>query len=295
VLKFIPQGMGWIPDVPDPRDYTIRHEDVLARLRQFNAMPSELPDKVDLRQGDEGETFFTDSEGQGPLNSSTAFAVHGLVEFFARREGRTFNASKLFLYKVARNLRHNSVGICADTGMDLRTTIKALIQFGLPPEELWPYERSRANEEPPSFVYAATKSLESFRYFRILPTLCSDIHRSGSQEERLSSPWDCIQSILTTGLPFAFGFPLPKSLTYDSNIPFRPEFDSYHGGIAALAIGYDSNRYGRNRGAVLVRTSLGREWGDNGNGWLPASYFDFGLATDLWALVKHPRATGLRE
>ena len=31
----VPQGMGWIPDLPDARDYTYRHEEVLRLLRRL--------------------------------------------------------------------------------------------------------------------------------------------------------------------------------------------------------------------------------------------------------------------
>lgn len=89
--------MGWIPDLPDPRDYTYRHKEILPLTRQVQSRSGKLPDQVDLRYGDEGEVFLTDVEDQGPLNSSTAFAVLSLVEYFERRSGRTFSGSKLFL------------------------------------------------------------------------------------------------------------------------------------------------------------------------------------------------------
>lgn len=285
MAKFVPQGLGWIPDLPDPRDYTRGHNEILRDRHPNNS--GEIPDEVDLRYGDEGESFFTGVESQGLLNSSTAFAVLSLIEYFERREGRTFNGSKLFLYKVTRNLRSKKGNGGADTGADLRTTFKALIQFGVPPEDLWPYETFRVNEEPPTFVYQAAKPVVNFRYFRLLPPGLESQQAKKEEESTdfVSSCWNRVRSVLASGFPIAFGFSVPSSLTTDSRIPYRPEFDNYLGGMAALAIGYDSHRFGRNQGAILIRTSLGSEWGDDGNGWLPAAYFDGRIATDLWTIA----------
>jgi hypothetical protein len=127
VSRFIPQGMGWIPDLPDPRDYTFRHEAVVALLERLQrSRRTNLPDEVDLRRDDEGE-YFMPPEDQGPLNCSAAFAMLSLVEYFERRvRGRVFEGSPRFLYKATRNVlgkRRKGIG---DTGADLRTTLKLL-------------------------------------------------------------------------------------------------------------------------------------------------------------------------
>ena len=74
--------MGWQPDLPDSRDYSHGHPAVLPSLRKLKRLgPEELPDEVDLRFDSEGE-YFTQPLDQGPLNSSTAFAVLSLIEYF---------------------------------------------------------------------------------------------------------------------------------------------------------------------------------------------------------------------
>jgi hypothetical protein len=66
--------MGWIPDLPDPRDYTFRHEAVLSLLKRLKRpRRKSLPDAVDLRRDDECE-YFTESQNKGPLNCSSTFA-----------------------------------------------------------------------------------------------------------------------------------------------------------------------------------------------------------------------------
>jgi hypothetical protein len=168
VSKFIPQGLGWVPDLPDARDYTYRHDDVLQSLRRLKwSRRKTLPSKVDLRRDDEGE-YFTAPEDQGPLNCSAACAVLGLVEYFERRvRGRTFEGSKLFLYKVTRNRLQKRLRVMGDTGADLRTTLKVLVQFGVPPEEHWPYDVDHFDDEPSAFLYSLAKPFRGVRYFRL--------------------------------------------------------------------------------------------------------------------------------
>jgi C1A family cysteine protease len=124
--------MGWIPDLPDPRDYTPEHQQVrllLARLKRPRWLA--LPSHVDLRQDADG-VYFSPAEDQGPLGCSAVFACLSLVEYFERRAlGTTFEPSQLFVYKMARKLR----GVPGDSGVDLRSTLKALVRYGVPPEK----------------------------------------------------------------------------------------------------------------------------------------------------------------
>jgi C1A family cysteine protease len=286
VSKFIPEGMGWIPDVPDPRDYTYRHEAVLRLLKRLKrSRRMELPDEVDLRFGDEGENFFTDPEDQGRLNSSAAFGVLSLVEYFERRvRGRIFEGSALFLYKVTRNRLHKRLHLgrdlreshsAGDTGADLRTTFKVLAQFGVPPEEHWPYDIDEFDEEPSQFLYGLAKPLASVRYFHLDEPNCDG-----------TTTWKTVKSFLGAGFPIAFGFPVPASLTANAGIPYRPNLDSIRGGQVLVAVGYKKHRFGRGQHGLLVRNSWGSQWGDNGNGWLPIAFVRNQLARNFWTLVS---------
>jgi C1A family cysteine protease len=168
VSKFVPPAMGWIPDLPDARDYTYRHDEVLQLLgRLKRSRRKTLPNEVDLRRDDDGE-YFSPPENQGPLNCSAACAVLGLVEYFERRvRGRTFEGSKLFLYKVTRNRLQKRLRVTGDTGADLRTTLKVLVHFGVPGEEHWPYDVDNFDQQPSAFLYSLAKPFHDVRYFRL--------------------------------------------------------------------------------------------------------------------------------
>lgn len=230
---------------------------------------------VDLQRDAEGE-YFASIEDQGPLNCSSVFAVLGLVEYFERRIfGRTFEGSKLFLYRVARNRLNKQKRVSGDTGVDLRTCFKTLMSIGVPSEEYWPYEVERFDEEPNPFAYAAARALFGTSYLRL------DERNFDGQKT-----WDTIISFLDAGFPIAFGTVIPSSLTLSANIPYRPQFDNYRGGQAALAVGYRLNHFGPKQHAILIRNTWGSNWGDNGNGWLPASYIYDQLACDFWTLLS---------
>ncbi|QDT90444.1 C1 family peptidase [Gimesia algae] len=271
---FIPQGMGWIPDLPDARDFTCTHDAVVPLLRRLKKSRRKEPDEVDLR-GESEIDYFTLTENQGPLNCSTSHAVLSLVEYYERRiRGQTFEGSIRFLYKVTRNHIQKRPHARGDTGADLRTTLKMLTHFGVPPTEHCPYDVSDYDEEPSAFLYRLAKPFPGLHYLRL-----DQPNQNGEKT------WRILKSFLAAGFPVVFGFPVPSSLTAADIIPFRPDLDSIRGGQAVVAVGYRLNHLGRGKDAVLIRSSWGSEWGDNGNGWLPAAYLHKQLARDFWTLV----------
>ena len=133
-------SMGWLPDYPDFRDYTARTKTIVPLMRKVKGADAEAkkgkrPAACDLR------SWCSPVEDQGKIGSCTAHAGVGMVEYFERRAtGKHVDASRLFLYKVTRNLLHWT----GDTGAFLRTAMGALVLFGVPPEEA----RSLSNRIP---------------------------------------------------------------------------------------------------------------------------------------------------
>jgi C1A family cysteine protease len=281
-------SLGWIPDYPDFRDYTEETEEVRETLkpsglplqpaarRACRAKP--LPASADLRE------WCPQVEDQGRLGSCTAQAGAGVIEYYELKSfGRHIDASRLFLYKVTRKL----MKISGDTGAYLRSTIGAMVLFGVPPEDYWPYtdDQEKFDDEPPAFCYSFAQNYKALKYYRHDPP-------SASPESILKR----VKTYLTAGHPAMFGFTVYSSIEQASNtgrIPYPSPKDKIEGGHAVVAVGYDDkmkikNRYGAEEaeGALLIRNSWGQDWGEGGYGWLPYDYLRKGLAEDFWSVLK---------
>lgn len=268
------KGMGWERDLPDFRDFTVHSPDVQgirSRLRARPRIEEATPASADLRQ------WCSPIEDQGNLGSCTANAGAGLLEYFQRRAyGKHLDGSRLFLYKVTRNV----LGWTGDQGAYLRTTMKAMALFGLPPENYWPYEIAQFDAEPPAFCYAFAQSYQALKYYRLDPP-----------GQDTSQSLEALKENLAAGLPAMFGFTVYSSIPGAGDgkgeIPFPRPGDTVEGGHAVVAVGYDDEKkIDEDTGAILIRNSWGAEWGMAGYGWLPYSYVRAGLAVDFWSLVE---------
>ena len=280
MCEFVPQGLGWHPDMPDFRDYGPDSPAVLGTLDQLKkskSARSRRPMKVDLRE------YFPPVYDQGKADSATAQACVGLIEYFERRaHGRSVEPSRLFLYQTTRKL----LSVTGQAVTNLRSALKAIISFGIPPERLWPYDVSRLDAEPAAHLYSFAGSYRPIHYVRL------DARNATGTETLV-----VVKSFLAAGFPTVFGFPVLTSLSEDSDIAYRPTFDSIRGGHAVVAVGYDDRRLRATRGALLVRNSWGKKWGEDGYGWLPYAYVEERLAVDFWTLLRPDwfKSSGLRR
>ena len=270
---------GWLPDLPSIADYTVDHEKVKPLLAKIGRSRKKdaLPVKADLRD------WCSPVEDQRDLGSCTANAGVGMVEYYQRRAfGKHVDASRLFLYKTTRDLLKST----GDTGAYLRTTMQAMVLFGLPPEEYWPYVVADFDKEPSAFLYSFGQNYQALSYYRLDP--------AGTEKADLLKQ---IRNNIASGLPSMFGFTVYNSYTQASPankgaIPYPAKGDRVVGGHAVMAVGYDDSMKIRNgsskatEGALLIRNSWGASWGDGGYGWLPYEYVLKGLATDWWSLIS---------
>lgn len=290
-LIFTPK-FGWLPDWPDFRDKTVDDDRISPRLSALGQQdsvkkmllklaPSGAPDAavVNLSQ------WFPAVKDQGNLGSCAANAAVSLVEYFEQRAfGKSVAPSRLFLYKTARTLMHQT----GDSGTFMRSMMGAMTLFGVPPEEYWPYNEPDFDLEPTPFCYAFAQNFQALTYYRLDPPG--------------TTPADLLASIkksLASSIPLMFGFTVYSSIsqsnTNHGKIPYPERGDKVEGGHAVIAAGYDDGMKIRNlaagaketTGAILVRNSWGAEWGDNGYGWLPYDYILKGLALEWWSLLKN--------
>ncbi|MBN1994507.1 MAG: cysteine protease [Anaerolineae bacterium] len=283
-------GMGWLPDPPDMRDYSLEREEVPPKLKSLGQKPVKtmldelgvLETKKKLSPTQDLSRFCSAVDNQEYIGSCTAHAAVGLLEYFEKRAfGKHIDASRLFLYKVTRNLLHWT----GDEGAYLRTTMGALTLVGVPPEEYWPYKPADFDQEPPAFCYALAQNYQTVQYFRL--------DTPGVTEEVLL---ERIKTFLAGGLPLMFGFRVYNSIWQieDGKIPYPIPLDNVVGGHAVLAVGYDDKIKIKNpgsggletEGALLIRNSWGEGWGDKGYGWLPYQYVLSRLAVDWWSLLE---------
>jgi C1A family cysteine protease len=276
-------GTGWLPPLPDLRDYTEETPQISMIQKKLGistvkkTAPS-LPSKVDLRY------WCSKIENQGNLGSCTAHAAIGIVEYF---EIRAFNkhieGSRLFVYKTTRNL----MGVTGDTGAWLRNTMGALVYCGIAPENYWPYIMADFDKEPTPFVYAVADNYEAIKYF------CHDPMGANIPPKEVLYN---VRKYIATGIPSMFGFFGFDSFN-DSNvkggIPYPCPGEKAKWGHAIVAVGYDDDTRIKNlncnketKGAFLIRNSWGTSWGDKGYGWLPYDYVLSGLALDFWSLLS---------
>ena len=274
---------GWLPPMPDFRDYSQTHDEIKPIIDKLGILKSEtlaLPSSVDLR-GD-----CSPIEDQKSLGSCTANAAAGIVEYLERHAfGKHIDCSRLFIYKTTRDL----MGVSGDTGAWLRNTMGALVLCGAPPERYWPYTDADPDfdKEPSAFVYSLADNFEALRYF------CHDpLTRSVSGEKVLGT----VKRYLAYGIPSMFGFwgfPSFNDTSVVGGIPYPCPGERADWGHAVVAVGYDDTKKIKNTrcnkettGALLIRNSWGTSWGDQGYGWIPYQYVLDKLALDFWSLIS---------
>jgi C1A family cysteine protease len=244
-----PQWYGWLPDLPDHRDFF------------YSAIAPKalrLPPRVDLRSG------CSPVENQGSLGSCSGNALAGALEFLERKMGGSFvNVSRLFIYYNERTMEGT---VPHDSGAFLRDGIKSLAKIGVCPETEWPYRIRAFTRKPHPSCYKEAKKRQITSYHRITTV-------------------DEMRTCLAEGFPFAFGFTVYESFeskevekTGVLELP-KPK-EQTKGGHAVLAVGY-SDRDQR----FIVRNSWGADWGQAGYFTMPYAYLaNRNLSDDFWTV-----------
>jgi C1A family cysteine protease len=261
-VRRISAGLGWVRDLPDPRDRIYS-----APLEVLKA----LPDHTEI----EPEFPIYD---QGRIGSCTANALAGAVQFDRKKNKQSpdFIPSRLFIYFNERQIEGH---IANDAGAQLRDGIKTLQKFGVCPDSDWPYDDTPASYEggpfPPHSKPATKPDLASYQdarkyiitnYQRLTPTLSQ------------------LQGCLAAGFPFVFGFTVFNDWyskdPRPSTIPLPAANDRAIGGHAVMCVGYDNRTQ-----LFKIRNSWGPSQGKHGYFFMPYAYLTAGnLASDFWTI-----------
>lgn len=248
-VKLQKRRYGWVPDLPDHRDF------LYSALRP---VPKTLPSSIDLRP------TCSPVEDQGNLGSCTGNALAGAIEFLERKNNIPYiDASRLFIYYNERIIEGT---VKWDSGAMLRDGIKTLNKHGVCSEKKWPYIISKFAVKPSAGCYKEALSHQITSYYRIL-TL------------------DEMRTCLADGFPFVFGFTVYESfesskVARTGTVPMPKPSERALGGHAVLAVGYNGKEK-----RFIVRNSWGTGWGKKGYFTMPYEYLvDRNLSDDLWTI-----------
>lgn len=240
---------GWIPDLPDVRDYPY--------IQLAVRIPT-LPPKADIRE------YCTPVENQGDIGCCTACALVGNLEYLKKQKlKKLINFSRLFLYYNERVIRHTEK---VDSGASLRDGIKTLVKLGDCLESKWSFSPKKLFTKPTATSYENALNYQINGYYR-LHTL----------EE--------MKHTLSLGFPFVFGFAVYESFESDTVartgiVPMPDPAERMVGGHAVMAVGYDDGDK-----QFIIRNSWGSAWGKNGYFFMPYQYLtNHNLASDFWTI-----------
>ncbi len=217
---------GLVNSLPDQRDYQFArpaaHELTLPASVSLAPL---MPPVYD--QGDEG--------------SCTANAVSAVLDMlYKQKHGAFLTPSRNFQYYNSRLL----VGtVKSDAGATIRDAIKAAAQYGICPENEWPYTAA-------TLFHKATKQCYTDAKKEIV-----------GQYQAVEQDLNTIKAALASGLPIVIGVGIYESFESDAvattgRVPMPAAHEKLLGGHALVVVGYDDASK-----TWLVRNSWGTAWG----------------------------------
>jgi C1A family cysteine protease len=249
---------GWIPDLPDHRDFVFAASPTILR---------KLPPRINLT------SKCPPIYDQGQIGSCTANAIGGAIQFdlIKQKVPKVFMPSRLFVYYNERAMENT---INDDSGAMLRDGIKSVAQEGVCPEKMWPYDPTpfppnpHLTKKPSASCYKEALKHTAVEYRRVTRNLSQ------------------MKGCLASGYPFVLGFTVYDSFESDTVaktgvVPMPARREHVLGGHAVLAVGYDDKQ-----SRFRMRNSWGRAWGVKGYFTMPYAYLlDDNLSDDFWKIT----------
>jgi len=250
-MKTRERRLGWVPDIPDHRDF-----------RYSAPITSSLPISVNLRNSKLG---VFDQYTIGSCTSQAIIMHHMFNQY--KQTKRFMVGSRLFHYYNERVILGTQN---EDSGAMIRDGIKSLCKEGVCKESMWGYDISKLTTKPSEECYKEALNHQALQYMRV--------NQTQSQ----------LCGCLASGFPFVFGFSVYESFMSDlmakTGIARMPKCrEECYGGHAVLCCGYNllQKRF-------LVQNSWGTNWGlplMKGFFTIPFDYVtDNSLADDFWTI-----------
>ncbi len=260
-------GMGWIPDLPDQRDYLYATPPSVSK---------QLPDLTDLRKK------CPPVYNQECLGSCTANAIAAAVEFEQIRQNKkdAFMPSRLFIYY---NERAKEGTVNSDSGAQVRDGIKSLGKQGVCPEKEWPYAVGTCKVL--SYDSSGNPVYDTGTKFKQKPSAScykDALKYEATQYQRVTNVLPQLKGCLAEGYPIVFGFTVYESFyNIGSNgiMPLPASGEQVVGGHAVLAVGYNEAKQ-----LFIVRNSWGTAWGANGYFYMPYAFITSNNCNDFWTI-----------
>jgi C1A family cysteine protease len=244
----------------DPRDKVVRSKAV--QLPPYSSLEEWTPSVAD----------------QGQLGACTAFTAVEMTEMLIKKywewipnksvPADKVQLSQLFQYYNERVIEGDT---SEDNGADSRTMMQTAVGTGFCLDSLWPYHVSKFAEQPPAECYSSIH-VKPGAYHRVLDL-------------------ETAKSVIYSGYPVSIGVTLYESFQSEEVantglVPMPGPNEQIDGGHEMWLFAYsDTKVVCGQTGAFKVRNHWSRDWGEQGNCWMPYSYIgNAQLCPDKWTL-----------
>lgn len=262
---------GWRPSLPDHRDF---------KYQVPSRIAAKLPAKVDQSQPLLPIPFEPplDQQNIGSCGPNTT-AKGAIFAAFVKQSLKVCpTPSRLFIYYNTRLVMGQAEGdskkyLDQDSGVDNRSMMKALAQYGWCDETSMPYLTDRFTKKPSAALYKKAKPRAILKY------------------EAVAQDLDVMRGAVAAQNPFVFGFTVYESMLTSAVDktgvvpPPKSRKDSVAGGHDVLIVGYDdAKKRFKFQNHWWLNSST--PWGDGGYGYIPYAYAtDDNLSGDFWTLT----------
>ncbi len=217
-----------------------------------------LPAKVDLRAD------CSPVRNQGQFGACTSFATMGLQEYLLKKQGRyTAQAPAFNWYQSRRQTGAKD----RDEGVPTEFAVKMLDSYGSVPESDFPY-------------LASAKQKDETARMGFLINQPSNALTDKGKKNRIVTGYKSVTKLSGVRKSLSEGIPVVIAMRVFSNMSSTPDSgllpmpttkDTFEGGHAVLAVGYDNEKR-----VIIIRNSWGSDWADGGYFYMPYEYLKLG-------------------